>query len=159
MNQKSLSNVLKLITVSMGIVGLFVFFWIIPELIEEITEQASMLQSYWCWMFLAWIIAVPCYMSLFAFYRISHRIGEDLFFTLKTAQLLKYITSCLNATAGLILLGIVALQLAGVAGHAGLLLLLLFVVFVMFALSTVSSTLSYLVNRAVKMQEERELTV
>ncbi len=159
MNQKSLSNVLKLITVSMGIIGLFVFFWIIPELIEEITEHAARLQSYWCWMFLAWIIAVPCYMALFAFYQICHRIGEDLFFSQKTARLLKHITSCLNTVAGLILLGIVALQLAGVAGHAALLLLLLFFVLVIFSLSTVASTLSYLVNKEVKAREEQKLNV
>ena len=159
MNQKSLSNVLKLITVSMGLVGLFIFFWIIPELIEEITEQAAVLQSYWCWMFLAWIIAVPCYLSLFAFYRVCYRIGEDTFFSMETVRILKRITNYLNAAAGLILLGIVALQLAGVAGHAALLLLLLFFVLVLFSLSTVSSTLAYLVSKAVKMQEERELTV
>lgn len=159
MNQKSFSNVLKLIAVSMGIVGLFIFFWIIPELTKEITSQATIQQSYWCWMFLIWIIAVPCYLSLFGFYRISHRIGEEQFYTMKTAQIFKQITSSLNAAAGLILLGIVALQLAGIPGHAGLLLLLLFIVLFLFALSTASSTLAYLVSKAVKMQEEQVLTV
>ncbi len=154
MNLKSLSNVLKLIAVSMGIVGLFLFFWIIPELTKEIIALTTMQQSYWYWMFLTWITAVPCYLSLFAFYRISHRIGEEQFFTVRTAQILKRITSYLNAAAGLILIGIVALQLGGIPGHASLLLLMLLVVLVLFALSTIASTLSCLVNQAVKMLEE-----
>lgn len=159
MNQKSLSNLLKLITVFMGILGLFAFFWIIPELISNMVSQATFLQSYWCWMFLAWVIAIPCYISLFEFYRICHKIGEDMFFSKETVISMKRITKYLNVTAGLILIGMIGLQLAGVPGHPGFMLLLLFIVFVVFAISALSSTLAYLVSKAVDVQEENELTV
>ncbi len=154
MKPRSLSILLKLIVMTLALMGLAVFFRLIPSILEELIQEHGTAVGYWKWQILAWAVAVPCYMTLYEYYQLCDRIGKEQFFVEKTIVSLRRISRYTTVTSGLILTGIVWLQLAGVPGRPVTLLFLLIMVFMLFVTSALANTMVYVVRKALELKEE-----
>ena len=92
MNQKSLSNWLKMMIIGVGICGLLICVLVLPMLTKELETLMNEKWVCWAWLILLWITSIPCFVALIFSWRIMSNIGNDKSFTKENAGLLKQIS-------------------------------------------------------------------
>lgn len=159
MEQKSLSNWLKLIIIGTGICGIIVYAYLIPVIGNDMVAQYPEFSNcYYPWLILIWLTAIPCYIVLVFAYQIATNIGKDKSFCNANAAKLKYISMlALGDVVFLFVMNVVYLVLN--MNHPGILLAALFIVFVGIAVSVTAAALSHLVQKAAILQEQSDLTI
>ncbi|MFR8207705.1 DUF2975 domain-containing protein [Hominenteromicrobium sp.] len=84
MEQKHLSNWLKLILIGVGICGLIIYFFVIPMYgLSLCSLYPEFSNRFWPWLLFIWISGIPCFMVLCYGWKISSNIGNDQSFTEK----------------------------------------------------------------------------
>ncbi len=159
MNQLTLSKWLNLIIFVVGLCGLLVYTWIIPSLGQVmVMNYPEFAFSYWPWLILIMITAVPCYIILAFGWKISKNIRHDRSFSAENAKLLKWVAVLAAADTGFFFaMNIVFLLLN--MNHPAFVLLSLVVLIIGISISVVSATLSHLVKKATDLQEQSDLTI
>lgn len=157
MNQKDLSRLLTGVFYCMGLCGLAVYGYFIPELLKTLFKDARPL-AFNAWFILSIVSAIPCYLVLLCGIRVAREIGRDNSFSVANSNLLK-ITAILAATDSLIIfVGSSIFYVVGLS--SGIMeILSLLIVFAGISITVVSGALSHLVYKAALMREENDLTI
>ncbi len=159
MEQKKLSNWLKLIIIGIAICGLLFYSFVIPSLGQAITHSyPEFTYRFWPWLIFIWLTAIPCFAVLVFAWKIATNIGLDLSFSDANAKLLKNISFCAAGDAFFLFVGNIILLLLGM-NHPGILLGCFFFVFIGISISIASAVLSHLVQKASVLQEQSDLTI
>ena len=159
MEQKTLSKWLRIIIIGAGIVGLIVYFAIIPAYATETrTLYPEFSDRYWPWLVFIWITAAPCYAALVFGWKIALNIGKDRSFSKENARYLKIIAVLAAVDSIYFFIGNVVLLFANMS-HPGVTLFSLLIVFVGAAISVASAVVSHLVQKAAVLQEQSDLTI
>jgi len=159
MEQKALSNWLKIVVLGVGLCGLIVYFLIIPSYGQAIAyRNPEFAHCYVPWLVFLWITAVPCYVALVLGWRIAANIGHDQSFSRANAAHLKRISWLAACDSAYFFAGNVVLLLLNMS-HPGITLLSLLVVFAGIAVTVAAAALSHLVQKAAVLQEQSDLTI
>ena len=88
MEQKHLSNWLKLILVGVALCGLVVYALVVPMYGMSLRSQYPEFSNrFWPWLLFIWVSGIPCFMVLYYGWKISTNIGNDQSFTDQNASL------------------------------------------------------------------------
>ena len=159
MEQKTLSKWLRIIIVGAGIVGLIVYFVIIPSYgVSMRTLYPEFSDRFWPWLIFIWLTAVPCYAALVFGWNIALNIRKDRSFSKENAQYLKWISVLAAIDSAYFFVGNIVLLFSNMS-HPGITLFSLLIVFVGVAISVASAVVSHLVQKAAALQEQSDLTI
>lgn len=159
MKQETLSRLLKLAIIVIGVCGLFIFAVILPAYGQSIVAQYPEFEN----RFLPWLVflclsGVPCYAVLFLGWKIASNIGRDDSFTEKTANLFQWISWLALADSIFFFAGNIVLWFANMS-HPGVALMSLIVVFAGMTVTVAAAVLSRLIEKAACLQEQSDLTI
>lgn len=159
MKQKHLANWLKVMIVGVGICAILVYALIIPECGRAMVEQYPEFRNrFYPWVIFLWSTGILFFAALVCCYRIAKNIGLDQSFSMKNAELLKWISWMAVADAGYFFAGNFAL-LALNLSHPSVMLGSFLVDFVGVAIAVTAAALSHLIYRAAEMKEENDFTI
>ena len=159
MEQKTLAKWLKVIIIGAGILGLIVYFAIIPAYgISMRTSYPEFSHCFWPWLIFLWITAVPCYAALVFAWKIAVNIKNDRSFSSENAAHLKVISILAAVDAAYFFVGNIVL-LSFSMSHPGIVLLSLLFVFAGVLISIAAAVVSHLVKKAAVLQEQSDLTI
>lgn len=160
MNQENLAKYLRAITIGVGVLGLFLCFWLFPFLGKELISQkgVSYEEWYYPWLFLCWAVVLPCYFILFQFWGIVKEIGNDNSFCQENVVRLKKISQSCMVSLLILFVGNIVYFIMG-WNQLGAFLLCMVIVCAGLVLAVLSAALSHLVYKAVMLKEENELTI
>ncbi len=159
MNQHKLSVCLKSVIAGMGVCGLIVYLYVLPDWGSSLTESYPEFASWrWPWLIFLWVTGVPCYTALVFGWKIAAHIGQDRSFTLENVRLLHFIARLAAGDTLYFFAGNVVFMFLNM-NHPGILLLSLLICFVGVAVTVAAACLSHLVRKAAKLQDESDLTV
>ncbi len=157
MSQKDLSRLLTGVFMSMGICGLVVFGYFVPELLKTFLKDVDC-GAYAAWLTLSFVSAVPCYLVLFCGLRVAKEIGRDNSFSVINSRLLKETAIFAAVDCVIVFAGSSIFYLLGFSS-VNLEILSLLIVFTGIVIIVVASVLSHLVYKAALMREENDLTI
>ena len=159
MEQKHLSNWLKLILIGVAICGLVVYAFVVPmyglSLRSLYPEFAN---RFWPWVIFIWVSGIPCFTVIVYAWKIANNIGNDQSFTNQNAALLKNISVLSALDAAFFFVGNVVLLFLSMS-HPGVVIASLVIVFVGVAVAVASAALSHLVKKAAVLQEQSDWTI
>ena len=159
MEQNKLAKWLKVIVAGIAVCGFFIYAFLIPDFGKTIvSDNPEFAYCYQPWLIFISLTALPCYAALFFAWKIFSNIEIDNSFSLQNARYLKWISWLAAGDAAFFFLGNIVLLFLGM-NHPGIILYSLIVVFAGVAISVAAATLSHLVLKAAKLQEENDLTV
>lgn len=159
MKQSNLSAWLKTVAVIVGIMGLLLFFLIFPISGHDIAEQnPDIAFMYWPCMIYLWIMAVPCYVALWQFWRIAVEIGRDNSFCHANVIALEIIGRMSLLDTILLFSGSAVIFIIKALTPA-VLLAIVFICILGIAMSVLCAALSHLVEKAASLKEENDLTI
>lgn len=159
MKQSTLSKSLLLILAGVLVCGLFVYFYLVPEIgkmaVDEYPDEASW---YMPWLLFIWGTAIPCAIGFVFAWRIALNIGRDKSFSIENARFFKYISVLAAVDAAYFFVGNVVFMFLNMT-YAGVVLLSLLIVFAAIAVSVAAAVLSHLVYKAAALQDMSDLTI
>ena len=159
MKQKALSGWLKAAVIGLGIVGLFVYAFIIPSYGGSLRAQyPEFANCYWPWVIFLWGSGVPCYAALVFGWKIFGNIGRDRSFCAENAKYMQAISLLAAGDTVYFFLGNVILLLLNMS-HPGVTLFSMAVVAIGTAVFIAAAALSHLIRKAAVLQEQSDLTV
>lgn len=159
MEQKHLSNWLKLILVGVAICGLVVYIFVVPMYglrLRSLYPEFS--NRFWPWAIFIWVSGIPCFTILGYAWKIATNIGNDQSFTNQNASSLKTISILSASDAAFFFVGNIVLLIMNMS-HPGVLLASLVIVFVGVAVAVAAAALSHLVKNATVLQEQSDWTI
>lgn len=159
MKQSTLAKWLKVIAVLVAVMGAVIFFVVMPVL----GRQVLLLNESNDFMFLPalifiWMMAVPFYIAVVRFFMIGVEIGRDNSFSRKNIRSLDIIGRMAIFDVIALFSGGVALYFMGMLSAASL-LIALFVCIVGVSVSIICAALGHLVQKAIDLKEENDLTI
>lgn len=159
MEQKTFSNLLKLVIIGVFIFGSFICFYVVPALGQSLLNMyPEFAYAYWPWLIFLWIAAIPCYTALVFAWLISGNIGKDKSFSMENAGYLKWIAWLAAGDSAYFFLGNIVLMFLNM-NHPGILLVSMVVVFVGMAITVATACLSHMTRKAAALQEQSDLTI
>ena len=159
MEQLSLSKWLKSISIGIAFVGLILYLLIIPLWGNELVQANQKLANcYWPWLIFIWITAIPCYGSLYEFWKISSEIGKDNSFSRENGKSLMRISQLLIIDATILFIGNVVLFFLKM-NQPEIAIIMVFIMFIGIVVAALCAALSHLVLKASKLKEENDLTI
>ena len=159
MKHSIFSKWLKVIIVGTTLIGLACCIFVVPFLADIFKHQYPEF-SYWVlpWMLALYITAVPCFLAMGISWKIASNIGKDKSFCHENARLFFWYSRLAFGDSVFFLVVSVIYWLVGM-NHPGLLIADLLVVFIGMAVFCCTAALSYLVEKAAKLQDENDLTI
>lgn len=159
MTQKALSKWMKIIIIMFALFGAVIFGCVVPLVCADASGRYSEYSA----CFLPWLLfslstAIPCYAVLIIGWQIAKSISDDKAFGAGNSAKLKTVAIISLATSVYLFAGstiFLALNMLHFTVYACALL----ITFVGVAISVASAVLSYLVQRAEKLQEDSDLTI
>lgn len=159
MKQKTIAKVLTIFSVLSGIIGGLFFFWFLPLCIDEVIFlEPDIAFLRWPGKIMMWAVAGVCYYALYHFFRVCENIKQGNSFCYNNVVNMKNIGDAAFIVAGMIVAGDIYLLIVGWL-HPGMIVVSLISVFIAASFMVISYALSYLVDNAVKIKEENELTI
>lgn len=159
MEQKHLSNWLKLILIGVAFCGLVVYALVVPVCGLNLRAQyPEFANCFWPWVLFIWVSGIPCFAVLVDAWKIATNIGNDRSFTDQNAALLKNISVLSALDAAFFFIGNIVLLFLNMS-HPGVLIASFVVVFVGVAVAVASAVLSHLVKKAAVLQEQSDWTI
>ena len=159
MEMKKLARMLQLALVGAAILGVIVFFLMVPMVGQE-TAQAypEYAQAFWPWLVFLWLCAVPCFLSLVPGWRVFGRLAQKNAFCTENGEDMKKIARLAFFDTMLFLAGNVVMA-AFNWHHPGLLLAACAVALCGALIGVVAQVLGMLVLEATNLREENDLTI
>lgn len=158
MSQKKLAALLKFITICLGIMGIVVYFIILPTLGKGWAVEEGYSGLFWPWLLFLWGTGIPCYAALYEFWGICIEIKKDNSFCEENGIRLKAISIFVLGDVGYFFAGNIIFLLLGM-NHPGIFLLSLAIDIIGIAIGITSAALSHLVYKAAAIKDENELTI
>ena len=159
MTQKALSKSLQVILAGVFIMGLALYFYVVPDFGRIIAEQnPEFAYCFWPWIIFIWVTGLPIAAAMVFAWRISASIGRDRSFSQDNARYFKYIAYLAIGDGVYYFLGNVVFAALSMS-HPGFLLAGIVITFGCLAVAEVCMVLSHLVKKAADLEEESELTI
>ena len=158
MSQKSLASLLKGIIICLGLIGIIVYFLILPAFGSRLAENQDLESFYWPWQIFLWGTGIPCYGALFEFWGVCGEIQRDHSFCEENAIRMRTIAFLILGDVAYFFLGNIVLLLCNM-NHPATFLLSLAIAIVGIAIGVAAAVLSHLIQKAAAMKEENELTI
>ncbi len=158
MTQKKLAGLLKLITIGLGIIGIVVYFLVLPSIGREWAAEESFEGFFWPWLLFLWGTGIPCFASLFEFWGICTEIRKDNSFCEENAIRLKTISLLVLGDVAYFFVGNMVFLVLGM-NHPAIFLVSLAVDVVGIAIGIAAAALSHLVYKAAAIKSENDLTI
>lgn len=159
MEQKTLSNWLKVIIILVTLSGLAACVYVIPQLGLKIARANPEFEFCFVpWLVFVQLTALPVYAALVFAWKIADSIGKDRSFTLENARRLKYIGILAIADSAFFFTGNIVFLLLSM-NHPGVALFSLIPVFIGVAIAVAAAGLSHLVKKAAALQEQSDYTI
>jgi len=159
MQQKSLSNWLKVAIICLAVFGLLVYGMVIPNYGRNLAVQnPDYAHCFWPWMTLLILTAIPCYTALVFGWRIATDIGRDRSFSEANAKRMKWISNLAFGDVILFFFGNTMLLFLGMS-HPGVFLLSLLPDMLGVAIAVCAAALSHLIYKSAQLQQDADLTV
>ncbi len=159
MKQTTLANWLKGIIIGMGLCGLVIFIWILPNIIDEFLLMDPTKAGWKVpWRIVMWVSAVPCFAVLGFGWLIANNIGHDKSFSSANAHYLKMISLMAIIDCVFFFGANVTLFICNM-NHPAVMIASLFVVFAGIVIAVAAAALSHLVLKAALLQEQSDLTI
>ena len=159
MEQKTLSNWLKIIVIGVALCGIVVYAMIIPSYGRSLVSlYPEFSNRYVPWLIFLELTALPIIIALVLAWRIAGNIGRDKSFTMENASHLARIAQLAALDTGYFFIGNLVLLFSNMS-HPGIVLFSLLVDFVGIAVTVAAAVLSHLVKKAADLQEQSDLTI
>ncbi len=159
MTQKSLSKWMKIIIVMFAICGAVVFGVAVPLLgLDAIDLYPEYTYCFKPWLVFLLLTAIPCYSVLVIAWQVAASIAKDEAFTDKNSKRLKNVAVIALITSVYFFIGNVVFLILNMT-HFSVFAGSLLVTFIGIAISVAAAVLSYLVQKAAKLQEDSDLTI
>ena len=159
MEQFSFSKWLKSITIAVGIIGIIIYFVLIPLWgYYKVQDYPELANCFWPWLIFSFITGIPCFLSLLEFWKICCEIGKDNSFSKENVKSLKLISQLLIIDSIILFIGNIVLYILNMS-HITIVIVMFIIMFLGIAASVVSAALSHLILRAYRMKEENDLTI
>lgn len=159
MNQKTLSAVLKTITVCAAACFAVIFFVLIPMYGRALVlEYPEFEYCYTPWLVFLIVFSLPCFAALLLGWKIAANIGRDRSFSYDNAKYLGIISVLAGADSAFFVVGNIVLLCLSMS-HPSITLLSLFAAFIGIAICAICAALSHLVRKAADMKAENDLTI
>lgn len=156
MDQKKLSQWLRVILLGVVICSIFVYFVMIPLWgLRFVERYPSSERSYLPWLIFIWCTAIPCYLSAFWGWRITGEIRRDNSFSHENSAYLRRIMLAMLSDAAFFFVGNIVMLVLGMSDFRVFFTAAL-VCFLVVAVATAAAALSHLVEKAARMREENE---
>ena len=159
MTQHKLSVYLKTIITGVGICGIIVYIWILPQCGESLHASFPEFAAWhWPWMFFLWVTAIPVGAALVLSWQIAAHIGEDRSFSSANARLLQIIAWLAAGDTFYFFIGNLVMLLLNM-NHPAILLISMLICFAGVTVTIAAACLSHLARKAADLQEQSDLTV
>lgn len=159
MNQRELSNWLKIIILISGFFGLLICFVLAPRIGKNILGiHKSMSFMYWPCLIFMWIGCIPIYLGFYQGWKIFDNIGKDKSFSEENVVCLYNIVKLSIMEIILFSMSIVILLFLNV-NNIAMYIVIFLVLFVSIFVGTSSAILSHLINKAIELKRENDLTI
>lgn len=161
MKQQEMSKYLKVITIGVAILFLIFIVWFLPSVFSQVIVEGKGVPSFWGACGIIWVSAIPVFLCIWKFWSICVRIGRDESFSKANAIALKQMSFLFLIDGAWYALVFFA---AGIwKWYVPYGMMLLFGIFLISALcislTVACASLSHLVYKASKLQEDHELTI
>ena len=159
MEIKKLARLLQLALIGAAVLGVVVFFLIVPMVGQEtIVAYPEYAAAFWPWLIFLWLCAVPCFLSLVPGWRVFGRLAQKNAFCIKNGEDMKKIARLAFFDTLLFAAGNAAMLFFN-WHHPGLLLAACAVCCCGALIGVVAQVLGMLVLEATAMREENDLTI
>lgn len=150
---------LKVVIAGTTMIGLTCCAYVIPQA-GKILAGRYPEYSYWLlpWEIVLWITSVPVFVAMVIAWVIASNIEKDNSFTGTNAKLFKIFSLLALGDSIFFLLASIVFWIIGM-NEAGLLFIDLLIVFIGLAIFVCTSAISYLVDKAARLQEDSDLTI
>lgn len=159
MTHKALSKWMKIIIIMFGLFGAVIFAYIVPSVCAD--ASARYLQYANCflpWILFSFVTAIPCYAVLVLGWQIAKSISDDKAFVMKNSAKLRVIAFLALATSVYLFAGSTIFFVMNML-HFTVFVCTLLITFIGVAISVAAAVLSFLVQKAAKLQEDSDLTI
>lgn len=152
MKQMEVSKWLKGITITLGVMGLLFFLFIMSVLAEEaVRSDPKTALLYWPGIIYGWGIAIFCYAILFRFWKVCTQIGRDNSFFGENARAFVVISRLAFGLGGVWFLGLLILAWNRWL-NVGMGNFLILAALVSIILAILSAALSHLILKAYELK-------
>lgn len=159
MKQRELSLLLKAAIVVTALVTLLLLSLFAVSMANDMRRSApEFAQLYWPCLIFLWASSLPFWAALVLGWRISDDMGRNNSFCQANARRLKWVCWLALVEAAIYLGAFVALLVTAI-GSPGIMFLLLFTILAGLVVAVIAAILSHLVDKAVALQQESDLTV
>ncbi|MBE6929181.1 MAG: DUF2975 domain-containing protein [Ruminococcaceae bacterium] len=159
MEHMNMGRWLKGVAIATGIIGALGFFVVLPVYSQIICRRVpEFAPAALPWLIFFWVMAVPCYLALYQFWRICCEIGRDNSFCVENVRALRRIAALALVDCGICLAGNVLFTVLGYS-TAFVFLLFLLIVFIGAVIAVMCEALARLVDNASRMKAENDLTI
>lgn len=158
MKQKSLSNWLKGIILGMAIMGIIIYFKIIPLIISELLTSLNLLNHYNIWLIIIFISSIPCFLVLMIGWIVATNIGNDNSFSKENAKHLKMVMILSLTDTVYFFFANIILYTYKMSSPL-IFTISLIIEFAGICIAIVSACLSHLILKAFLLKEQSDLTI
>ena len=159
MSQDVLAKWLKAIIIGVGIFGILVYGFMIPECGKMfVTMYPEFSYCYYPWLIFIWMTGIPCYAVLVFAWKIAVNIHKDNSFSVENARLMKRIAGMAFFDVIFFFMGNVLFLFLNM-NHPGIVLGSLLIVFIGVVVAIAAGVLSHLIAKAANLQEQTDLTI
>lgn len=159
MKQKELSIWLKFLVVLSGAMGFVLMFWLAPTYGRMLAmTNPRLAHTFWPSLAFVWGAGIPIYLMLYEGWKIFTNIGEDQSFSQDNVDRLKKISILAIIEIILYLAATIVLLVYGITNIA-VYIVIFMILFVSIFIAMSGATLSHLVNKALELKKENDLTI
>ena len=159
MNQRELSNWLKVIIIISSILGFVICFTLAPRIgMSILSKHPNMEYMYWPCLIFIWIGCIPIYFAFVQAWRIFDNIGKDASFSDQNIKCFNIITKLCVIEIFLFCFALISLIFLNVS-NITVYIVIFFIVFGSIFVGTFSAILSHLLTKAVALKKENDLTI
>lgn len=159
MSQDTLAKWLKAIIIGVGIFGVLVYGFVIPECGKMLVAfYPEFAYCYSPWLVFIWLTGIPCYAVLVFAWKIAVNIQKDNSFSVDNARLMKGIAGMALGDVTFFFIGNVVFLFLNM-NHPGIVIASLLIVFIGVAISVAAVVLSHLIAKAAALKEQTDLTI
>lgn len=159
MKRETISKLLKIMIVGMGICGFIIYLLLFPAISREIVNRyPEFSKCFLSWLVFIWITAIPCYMVLGLMWKITTSVRWGNIFTFINGKRMKKIFFWTVSDTTFFLLGNILLLLLN-RSHLSVFILSMGIIFIGYSIAVISIAFAEFLNGAAALQEENALTI
>ncbi len=153
------TSILKLLIITIGIMGLVLCIFLLPWLAQYMTKQNSQFATLkYPIMSVVYITAIPFYIALYQGYHILKHIETKSAFSQHAVNSLKYIKYCTSIITVVYIIGLIILLLINIL-YISIIVAFILIIFAAMTVTLLASVLQELLTQALEIKAENDLMV